>query len=305
MNKKIIMFLMISIILLTNSFIVLVIANPFTNISVKEARKMILGNDYPNLVIIDLRPIDMFDTAHIPGAINVPFVKLPPPPDFAVLNSWIASPEGQSHLNDEIILYCIGGIGSPVAAGILDTAGFTKVYSMEGGFDAWTGPVSKLSNNQLSFKLLFQGFPGGESRVSGNNEIRRDGSFAVLGDYYIQIGAGGAVEDISSDYLMYEADMDWQLHTKDGRFNVKVTEILSIYSDIAKQNLRGTLVIQAIGDNKGGHGANFVGFGTDEFEGVKVQGTSEPLSLVFTNPSPPGYYVQLIRTGTVSGWPTT
>jgi hypothetical protein len=53
----------------------------------------------------------------------------------------------------------------------------------------------------------------------------------------------------------------------------------------------------ALGNNPAGTGATFIGYGTGEFEGVKMQGTSA------TIPPPP--FLTLIRTGTVMGWPTT
>jgi len=145
MNKKILaLVLTLVLAILTASFAETVLAKPIKKkvevkkeISVDKAYSMIFSENHHDLVIIDLRPTEMYEAGHISGAINVPFVQLPPPPNFAVLNAWIASPEGQSHLNDKIIVHCIGGIGSPVAVGILSDAGFKKVYNMEGGFNAW------------------------------------------------------------------------------------------------------------------------------------------------------------------------
>jgi rhodanese-related sulfurtransferase len=96
---------------------------------------MVLGRYHHNLVIIDLRPTSFFKNGHVPGAINVPV--LPPPADWSVLTAWINSPEGQSHLNDKIIIHCIAGMASPTGAQMLKDAGFRRVYNMEGGFNAW------------------------------------------------------------------------------------------------------------------------------------------------------------------------
>lgn len=159
------------------------------------------------------------------------------------------------------------------------------------------------------FKLFFQGLPPSavDQKEADGNVIHKDGIVIVAGEFYVQIGPGGATEDLAKEYLEYECDMDWVTHTKPEQFfTVHVVETISIYSsDLThdESTLRGTLVITAIGDNRGGHGGNFAGHGTGEFEGVKIQGTSEPLQVVFTNPDPPYYYVQLTRIGTVMGWP--
>lgn len=160
------------------------------------------------------------------------------------------------------------------------------------------------------FKLVFQGLPtGGEEKIADGNTVWRDRDFTMYEDcvFYVQIGTDGATEDLSKEYLEYEGIMNFVVHTKPEQFfTVQVVETISIYSDVThdETTLRGTLVLNAIGDNRGGHGGNFVGFGTGEFEGVKIEGASSPLQLVFTNPNPPYYYVELTRTGTVMGWPT-
>jgi len=157
------------------------------------------------------------------------------------------------------------------------------------------------------FKLVFQGLPvGGEVKEADGNIINRDPDFVVLGDIYVQIGTGGVIEDLSKDYLEYEGIMNFVTHSKPEEFyTVRVVETIFIYSspEHTEENLRGTLVITAIGDNRGGNGGNFVGHGTGEFEGVKINGNSDPLEIVPGNPDPPYIYIQLTRTGTVMGWP--
>ena len=138
MNRKTLIATLMLLAVLTCSFVGTVLARPFfKDISLEKAHRMIMSNGHHDLIVIDLRPTSMYAVSHIPSAINVPFVSLPPPPNFAVLNAWISSPEGQSHFNDKIILHCIAGIGSPIAAQILIDAGFKKVNNMEGGFNAW------------------------------------------------------------------------------------------------------------------------------------------------------------------------
>lgn len=160
------------------------------------------------------------------------------------------------------------------------------------------------------FKLVFQGLPGpGGLKEAGGNTVHRDQTFVMYenNELYLQIGPSGATEDLTREYLEYEGTMNWVQHTKpESFFTVHVVETVSIFSSAVthdESTLRGTLEITAIGDNRGGHGGNFAGHGTGEFEGVKISGNSEPLTVVFTNPNPPYYYVQLTRVGTVMGWP--
>lgn len=120
-----------------------VLARPFVKeISVEKASMMVFSMGHHDLVVIDIRPIFMFASSHIPGAINVEVIEFTgetPPVIFHWddLADWINSPNGQSHLNDKIIIHCIGGSASPVGAQTLVDSGFKKVNNMEGGFNAW------------------------------------------------------------------------------------------------------------------------------------------------------------------------
>jgi hypothetical protein len=169
--------------------------------------------------------------------------------------------------------------------------------------------MAKKGQTKQDFKLLFQALPPSSpyEKEAAGNIIHRDANVTIDSDseFYVKIGPDGATEDITKEYLGYECDMDWVTHangTQEQFFTVHVVETISIYSsDVThdETTLRGTLVLTSIGDNKGGHGGNFAGHGMGEFEGVKIQGASEPLQLVFV----PGPHVQLTRIGTVMGWP--
>ena len=133
MNKKI---LGIVVVLLAAAMLATsiggVLARPFyKDISLEKTYSMIFIEDHPELLVIDIRPPTgspfAYDQGHIPGAINVPS---------ATLSAWITG-EGLNHLNDKIIVNCYLGIGSPGAAQTLIDAGFKKVYSMDGGYNAW------------------------------------------------------------------------------------------------------------------------------------------------------------------------
>jgi len=141
MNKKRMAFALASLaVAMLVASIGTVLARPFyMDMSVEKASRMVLSDGHHDLVVIDLRPSFMFASGHIPGAINVPVVELTggiPLLHWDVLDAWIES-EGQSHLNDKIIIHCLVGLASPTGAQNLIDAGFKKVYSMDGGFIAW------------------------------------------------------------------------------------------------------------------------------------------------------------------------
>jgi hypothetical protein len=122
--------------------------------------------------------------------------------------------------------------------------------------------------------------------------------WVVSGDFYIEIGTGGAVETITKDYLSYEGFMDLTVNSKEGFYVGTVRETISIYSSASVHDaahLRGTLEILNMAQTNTGANQMFDGRGTNEFEGVKLHGTSVGVSV--------SNILTLDRTGTVMGWP--
>ena len=77
-------------------------------------------------ILIDVREPDEYQKGHIPGSTNVPR---------GVLEMTV-----EEHIQDpqkQIILHCMGGGRSAVAAQSLRQMGYQNVASMEGGFRAW------------------------------------------------------------------------------------------------------------------------------------------------------------------------
>ena len=101
-------------------------ALPYTDINVETAYNMITNGSYPDLVILDVRRQDEYDTGHIIHAVLIPHTELDERID-----------ELASHKNHEIIVYCKTGVRSVIASEILDSHNFTKVYNMLGGITAW------------------------------------------------------------------------------------------------------------------------------------------------------------------------
>jgi len=116
------------VLLVLSSLVLAPIVNalPHTDIDVDTAYQMITSGSYPNLVVLDVRTREEFDTGHIRKALLIPYTEL----EQRIM-------ELAEHKNHEIIVYCFKGSRSEIACGILDSHGFTKVYNMLGGIDAW------------------------------------------------------------------------------------------------------------------------------------------------------------------------
>ncbi|MHA1718559.1 MAG: rhodanese-like domain-containing protein [Promethearchaeota archaeon] len=99
----------------------------YEDISVETAYNMI--NDtttYPNLVVLDVRSQNEYDSGHINNSILIPVDELE--------NRFS---EIEHYKNTEIIVYCRSGSRSRVASVILTSNGFSKIYNMMGGILAW------------------------------------------------------------------------------------------------------------------------------------------------------------------------
>jgi|SRR5678815_5729712 len=88
-----------------------------------------------NVKLIDVREDKEWDAAHAANAIH--------------LGKGIIERDIEQLVPDkstELILYCGGGYRSALAADVLQTMGYTNVYSMAGGWKAWkeaSAPIEK------------------------------------------------------------------------------------------------------------------------------------------------------------------
>jgi rhodanese-related sulfurtransferase len=94
----------------------------YGDITVEQA--MELNETIELLVILDVRTVSEFNSVHIEGAINIPLDELQERLD-------------ELGKDDEILVYCRSGIRSSRAMKTLSNNGFSKVYNMLGGIDAW------------------------------------------------------------------------------------------------------------------------------------------------------------------------
>ncbi|NIA14936.1 MAG: hypothetical protein GWP08_12745 [Nitrospiraceae bacterium] len=93
-----------------------------TDVDVAEAREMWQDGVFT----LDVRTTGEYETGHIPG---VPYI------DVNELESRLGELAGRE--SSDILLHCKSGVRSVTAAGILEANGFTAVFNMLGGFDAW------------------------------------------------------------------------------------------------------------------------------------------------------------------------
>jgi rhodanese-related sulfurtransferase len=95
-------------------------------------------------LVIDLRSKELFDAGHIVDARNVPAAELESQADS--MKKW---------RERNVITYCDSGANGASAARTLTKLGFTKVFNLEGGLNAWVKdnlPLAKTAGGKSSSK---------------------------------------------------------------------------------------------------------------------------------------------------------
>jgi len=92
-------------------------------------------------LVIDLRNKELFDAGHIGDARNVPAAELESQADS--LKKW---------RDKNVITYCDSGSSGSSAARTLMKLGFTKVFNLEGGLNAWVKDNLPLAKTKASSK---------------------------------------------------------------------------------------------------------------------------------------------------------
>jgi rhodanese-related sulfurtransferase len=93
-----------------------------------------LGNE-TELLLIDVRTPEEFAAGHIPGALNIPYDKLP---------SRLHELEGRQ--SEELVVYCRTGRRAKIAEQALVEAGFQNVRDLAGHMVAWTAASYPISD---------------------------------------------------------------------------------------------------------------------------------------------------------------
>lgn len=112
------------------------------DVTPQEAKERMAADK--NLLILDVREPDEFQSGHISGAVNYPW-------DSGVLRQEY----GKLSADNSVLLVCKTGTRSSLAANFLISAGFTKVYDMIGGMDNMNIPVNYLDIGNIGHDLKF------------------------------------------------------------------------------------------------------------------------------------------------------
>lgn len=94
-------------------------------ISVSQAQQM-LNDD--SSIALDVREAEEFDMGHIADAVLIPR---------GLLEFSVASHPDFQDKTRSVVVYCKSGGRSALATATLQQLGYTNVYSMIGGYDAW------------------------------------------------------------------------------------------------------------------------------------------------------------------------
>ena len=86
--------------------------------------------------IVDVREPEEFEDGHIPGAVNIPRGLLEFEVDGHPAVTY-KTEEALSHRERPVVLYCLSGGRSALAAEALKRLGFTNPMSLAGGILAW------------------------------------------------------------------------------------------------------------------------------------------------------------------------
>jgi len=89
-----------------------------------------------NAVLVDLRDNQSFQNAHVQNAFHLTEQTL-----LTLLNSY--------HFDTPLLVLCYHGISSRGAAQYLANQGFEEVYSVDGGFEAWSRQFPQQINMAL------------------------------------------------------------------------------------------------------------------------------------------------------------
>ncbi|MEY2966300.1 MAG: putative molybdopterin synthase sulfurylase MoeB, partial [Actinomycetota bacterium] len=132
--------------------------------------------DAGGVLVLDVREPDEYDQGALPGALHIPRGHLE------------AQIEGRAtDKNQEIVVYCAGGVRSAFAAANLQDLGYTNVLSMAGGFGKWKdegrpwkAPVTLSADqrNRYQRHLLLP-------------EVGVEGQARLLESKVLMLGAGG------------------------------------------------------------------------------------------------------------------
>ena len=145
-----------------------------TEVSVHEVRdKFNLTNGF---MLLDVRESDEWEQGHLDQAVFLPR-------GFLEVKADKLLPDRQQ----PVVVYCAGGVRSALAAKTLQDLGYSRVYSMRGGFSEW-------KNNGLPFVVPEKVGKDQWARYSRHlriPEVGEKGQLKLLKSKVLLVGAGG------------------------------------------------------------------------------------------------------------------
>ena len=93
----------------------------YQSIDINQAQQLI---EEQNVTVIDVRDLQSYESAHLENALLV---------NDETIEAFLKTTDK----SEPLLVYCYHGHISQNAAEFFAGSGFTKVYSMDGGFEAW------------------------------------------------------------------------------------------------------------------------------------------------------------------------
>ena len=185
--------------------------------------------------ILDVRTIEEFDMGHLDSAVLIPVDDL-------------EARFGELDKNKPVIVYCRSGRRSAKAAAILVSNGFSSVYDMTGGIDAWTGsgyPVYVENAGGISSEIT--SLPA--DQVSGQDSGQSSALQSEDSDSAVDTAATMEVRYITADELNTKVNQGEEIvildvrsedsyavkHIK-GAINIPFTEFESRSAELVKSS---------------------------------------------------------------------
>lgn len=100
----------------------------YGNLLPEEARNLIDSN--PNVVVLDVRNEKEFNKGHLENAFLIPLKEL-------------SDRREELSQQDVYLVYCDNGKDSQKASKILSESGYSRVYSLVGGYNKWPYEITK------------------------------------------------------------------------------------------------------------------------------------------------------------------
>ena len=150
------------------------VKSEITEVTVDDVKDQLTGAD--RAVLVDVREPDEVADGVIKGAITIPRGFLELRIEQAVPNK-----------DQEVIIYCQGGVRSAMAAKALEELGYGQVKSMAGGFGAW----KRGGHSFVMPRVLNAEQRARYGRHLNLPEVGEEGQIRLLESRVLLVGAGG------------------------------------------------------------------------------------------------------------------